>query len=104
MYCLIDTIIPKPKERIMNAMLRNLARLTVVLTITLTCSSTFGQATLTTDKPDYAPQSTATIYGTGFEPGEDVVVQVLIGVKQVTMIQIRFINRGPFRRIQMESL
>jgi len=61
----------------MNAMLRNLARLTVVLTITLTCSSTFGQATLTTDKPDYAPQSTATIYGTGFEPGEDVVVQVI---------------------------
>jgi hypothetical protein len=32
---------------------------------------------ITTDKPDYAPASTAVIDGTGFQPGETVMLQVL---------------------------
>jgi hypothetical protein len=35
------------------------------------------EATLTSDKDDYAPGSTATLTGSGFEPGETVTMQVL---------------------------
>src|SRR6188474_2432253 len=35
-----------------------------------------GQATVTTDQPDYAPLSTATFTGSGFLPNENVVLKV----------------------------
>ena len=35
-----------------------------------------GLVTVTPDKPDYAPRSTATFTGTGFKPGEEVVLKV----------------------------
>jgi len=35
------------------------------------------QPSVTTDQPDYAPQSTAHISGAGFQPGEIVRLQVL---------------------------
>ena len=33
-------------------------------------------ATITTDQPDYAPRSTAVFTGSGFQPGENVVLKV----------------------------
>jgi hypothetical protein len=39
-------------------------------------SKSFGQATVTSDADDYAPRSTATFTGAGFEPGESVVLKV----------------------------
>jgi len=35
-----------------------------------------GPVTVTSDKPDYAPRSTATFTGKGFKPGESVVLKV----------------------------
>ena len=43
-----------------------------------TAGAALGQA-LTADKSDYAPGETATLTGSGFAAGEDVVVQVLHG-------------------------
>ena len=40
-------------------------------------SAAFSQATLTSDSADYHPGSTATLTGTGFQPGETVKMQVL---------------------------
>src|SRR5439155_6217953 len=40
-------------------------------------SSAFSQATVTTDALDYPPGATAIITGTGFQPGEQVKLQVL---------------------------
>jgi hypothetical protein len=37
----------------------------------------FGQASVTTDQSDYRPGSTATINGSGFQPGETVELQGL---------------------------
>ena len=36
----------------------------------------FGQATVTTDKPDYAPLSNAVFTGRGFAPNEEIVLKV----------------------------
>src|ERR1043165_6983623 len=35
-----------------------------------------GQASVTTDKPDYAPRSSAVFTGSGFAPNENVVLKV----------------------------
>jgi Bacterial Ig-like domain (group 3)/Galactose oxidase, central domain/Kelch motif len=42
----------------------------------LSGSETFGFATIDTDKSDYAPGERATFSGTGWKPGEQVLVQV----------------------------
>ena len=62
----------------------------------LVCSlSTAWAATVTTDKPDYPPGSTAIITGTGFQPGEIVQCQVLrIDINE---------NSGPERRSPMPT-
>src|SRR5437016_3726350 len=43
----------------------------------LSAFSAVGQATVSTDKSDYPPGSTAIITGRGFQPGEAVQCQVL---------------------------
>ena len=44
----------------------------------LVCASqVFGPASVTTDQSDYPPDSTATINGSGFQPGETVELQAL---------------------------
>ncbi|WP_291099634.1 MULTISPECIES: beta strand repeat-containing protein, partial [unclassified Flavobacterium] len=40
-------------------------------------SAAFGQAAITSDRPDYLPGTTATFTGSGFQPGETVSIQVL---------------------------
>ncbi len=40
-------------------------------------AQTATQPTLTSDKPDYAPGTTATFTGSGFQPGEQVKLIVL---------------------------
>ncbi|TMQ74046.1 MAG: hypothetical protein E6K81_01615, partial [Candidatus Eisenbacteria bacterium] len=45
------------------------------LLITCTATRSFAQ-TLTSDQPDYAPGTMATLTGAGFAPGESVVVVV----------------------------
>src|ERR1043166_2762480 len=47
------------------------------LVFVLTFNRATAAATLTTDKPDYSPGTTATITGSGFAAGEPVIVQVL---------------------------
>jgi hypothetical protein len=42
----------------------------------LITSVSFGQATVTSDADDYAPRSTATFTGAGFEPEKTVVLKV----------------------------
>ena len=49
---------------------------TVVFVFAATCQA-FGQASVTTDKPDYLPGNTVQISGSGFTPGETVQLQVL---------------------------
>ncbi len=49
---------------------------TAIVTL-FTVLGVFGQATLVSDEPDYAPGSTATFTGNGFQPGEFVKMQVL---------------------------
>ena len=51
--------------------------LPTLLTIIITSVNAFSQtATITTDKPDYAPLSTAIFTGSGFAPNEDVLLKV----------------------------
>ena len=60
-------------------MLRNLRLLAAAVSVTLFLlvgSLALGQATVTTDQPDYAPRSTALFSGSGFMPNEDVVLKV----------------------------
>ncbi|MDO9372760.1 MAG: MBG domain-containing protein, partial [Ferruginibacter sp.] len=44
--------------------------------LTLGVNYAQGQATVTTDKPDYAPRSNAVFTGAGFQPGESVQLKV----------------------------
>ncbi|MFV5686974.1 beta strand repeat-containing protein, partial [Flavobacterium sp. GB2R13] len=62
----------------MKTFLRKSAFLTIVLFIAnmFFASGAFGQI-LTSDQPDYAPGTTATFTGSGFQPGEQVTVIVL---------------------------
>src|SRR5438876_4136648 len=49
----------------------------ILSVVALICTAAaFGQATLTSDKSDYAPGTTATLTGAGFSPGEIVSVVV----------------------------
>ncbi|MEP6594627.1 MAG: hypothetical protein ABJA71_01725, partial [Ginsengibacter sp.] len=64
------------KPRSMQTKLRFLLMTVSVIIFSFVTSFTFGQATVTTDQPDYAPRSTATFTGSGFAPGEDVVLKV----------------------------
>ncbi|WP_348811135.1 YDG domain-containing protein, partial [Flavobacterium maritimum] len=63
----------------MKTFLPKSAFLTIVFFIAnlVFASTAFGQATVTTDQPDYAPGSTCTITGSGFLPGETVTLQVM---------------------------
>src|SRR5881296_2943268 len=45
--------------------------------VVFVCSGTIVAQTLTSDQPDYAPGSTATLSGSGFSAGESVTMQVL---------------------------
>ena len=62
--------------------MKNLIRKTSLLTILLLLanlffvSESFGQATVTSDKPDYAPLSNAVFTGHGFAPNENVLLKV----------------------------
>jgi hypothetical protein len=51
--------------------------MSMMLMAFLFSANTYGQATLTSDMPDYAPGSTATLTGNGFLPLEIVKMQVL---------------------------
>src|SRR5688572_1886709 len=42
------------------------------MTYAQTTEPTYGPASVTTDKPDYAPRSNAVFTGAGFKPGEQV--------------------------------
>jgi hypothetical protein len=50
--------------------------LACILFLTLGTGYVQGQATVTTDKPDYAPRSNAVFTGAGFAPGETVQLKV----------------------------
>ncbi|MCW3090064.1 MAG: C-terminal target protein, partial [Ferruginibacter sp.] len=50
--------------------------LAFILFLSIGALNVQGQATVTTDKPDYAPRSNAVFTGSGFQPGEDVVLKV----------------------------
>src|SRR6266540_1266504 len=52
-------------------------RITIALFLMLASASFVQAQTLTSDQADYAPGTTATLTGSGFQPGETVVVQVL---------------------------
>ncbi|MCG2612497.1 SprB repeat-containing protein, partial [Flavobacterium sp. SM15] len=49
----------------------------ILFTCLLISTITFGQATLVSDQMDYPPGATATFTGSGFEPGEQVIMLVL---------------------------
>jgi hypothetical protein len=53
-------------------------QLSLLLIVFLSLSANYaqGQATVTTDKPDYAPRSNAVFTGAGFLPGETVQLKV----------------------------
>jgi hypothetical protein len=64
-------------QKSMQTKLRCLLGITLsVILFSFVTTSVFGQATVTTDKPDYAPRSNAVFTGSGFAPGEDVVLKV----------------------------
>ena len=48
----------------------------VVTLLFMATVTAFSQATVTSDKDDYAPRSTAIFTGAGFAPGEQVVLKV----------------------------
>ena len=64
------------KPHFMQRHLRLLATGVAVLLLILISSYSFGQATVTSDQPDYAPRSTAVFTGAGFQPGETVQLKV----------------------------
>ena len=51
--------------------------LTISIIAVLFTAAAFSQATLTSDKSDYAPGTIATFTGSGFEPAETVTMQVV---------------------------
>ena len=63
----------------MKTFLRKSGILAIVLVIAnlFFANAAFGQATVTTDKDDYAPGETVTITGSGFQGDETVTLQVL---------------------------
>src|SRR5687768_14391260 len=60
----------------MRKTLRLLTAALAVIIFSVITQSTFGQATVTSDKDDYAPRSTAVFTGAGFQPFETVVLKV----------------------------
>src|SRR5688572_24779048 len=54
----------------MFANLRLVWMTAAVVLLSFVTSATFGQATVTSDKDDYAPRSNAVFTGAGFTPGE----------------------------------
>jgi hypothetical protein len=56
---------------------RRLVYFTVAAFALVCAGQVFGQASVTTDQSDYPPGSTATINGSGFQPGETVELQEL---------------------------
>ena len=48
-----------------------------ILLLALGAASALAQPTVTTDRSDYPPGSTASITGTGFQAGETVQLQIL---------------------------
>ena len=54
-------------------------RLPIILAALMLACTAFGASaqTLTSDQPDYAPGSTATFTGAGFQPGETVTMRVV---------------------------
>jgi Cadherin-like domain/Secretion system C-terminal sorting domain len=63
-----------PKSMFPN--LRLLRMMTAVVVLSLITLFSFGQATVVSDQPDYAPRATAIFTGSGFTPNEDVVLKV----------------------------
>jgi hypothetical protein len=65
------------KPRLMSKRLLFFGTFLSVLFLTMAFSSkSFGQATVTSDADDYAPRSTATFTGAGFQPFEEVQLKV----------------------------
>ncbi|MGN6164558.1 MAG: beta strand repeat-containing protein, partial [Flavisolibacter sp.] len=60
----------------MQPKLRLLGMTVAVLLMSFVTTIAFGQATVTSDKPDYAPRSNAVFTGSGFLPGETVALKV----------------------------
>ena len=60
----------------MQPKLRAALMAVTVLFLSFVTSIAFGQATVTSDKDDYAPLSTAIFSGSGFQPFENVVLKV----------------------------
>src|SRR5437762_1249131 len=60
-------------------MTKNCILMAIIIAVmaSFTPVSTFGQATVQTDKLDYSPGETVLITGSGFEPGESIKLQVL---------------------------
>src|SRR6185436_8372189 len=69
--------IPNMKSK--NLVIRTVFALCALCFVQLTTFSALAQATVTTDKEDYAPYSIVYITGAGFAPGEtvsNIVVQI----------------------------
>jgi hypothetical protein len=58
-----------------NMKKRRLVYFTVAAFALVCAGQVFGPASVTTDQSDYPPGSTATINGSGFQPGETVELQ-----------------------------
>ena len=75
-------LIPAPVSTtlIPSTMKKNLLFSGTFLSVLFLCfafsTAALGQATVTSDKPDYAPRSTAVFTGAGFQPGETVQLKV----------------------------
>jgi hypothetical protein len=63
-------------QKSMQTKLRLLGITLSVILLSFVTTSVFGQATVTSDKEDYAPRSNAVFTGAGFAPGETVVLKV----------------------------
>src|SRR5687768_7492427 len=60
----------------MRKLLRLLAAAFTVIIFSVITLPAFGQATVTSDKDDYAPRSTAVFTGAGFQAFETVILKV----------------------------